>query len=162
MRIYIILSLSLVLMSQSNAHQMKEALSVMNFNTKTSQLEVAHRIYMHDAELAVKKLFDKSADIIKKQETQKLFANYIESHFSLSTDKKLSIELNLLGYEIKGRYFWVYQEVPISNIPKSLNVKFDALMDLWSSQRNVINIEGVKDLISLELYLSKTEMTVEF
>ena len=38
------------------AHQMKEAISMVSFNSETSLIDVSPRVYLHDAEVAAKQL----------------------------------------------------------------------------------------------------------
>ena len=62
---------------QLAAHEMKTALSKVLFNSRTGNIEVMHRFYVHDAEHGVKQLFDKNADLLNKQQTQQLFNQYV-------------------------------------------------------------------------------------
>ena len=140
--VFVLLVASLGNNSAVLAHQQKAAETTVLFNKNSGQLEVMHRFYLHDTEHAVQKLFDKSADILKFEKTQKQFADYVAKHFLVHTltDKKLP--LTDIGYEVDGKFFWVYQE---TGIPKNLDgVKLynGALRDLWPTQINMVNIEG--------------------
>jgi hypothetical protein len=126
---------------QLSAHEMKSAITKVLFNQRTGNIEVMHRFYVHDAEHAVKKLLDKSADLIAKQSTRDSFALYVSSHFQLKSDGQ-DLKLSLVGNELDGRFFWVYQEVAIPQQLTQLDVRHDSLQTLWKEQVNVINIEG--------------------
>lgn len=126
---------------QLSAHEMKSAITKVLFNQRTGNIEVMHRFYVHDAEHAVKKLLDKSADLIAKPSTRDSFALYVSSHFQLKSDGQ-DLKLNLVGNELDGRFFWVYQEVAIPQQLTQLDVRHDSLQTLWKDQVNVINIEG--------------------
>ena len=80
----------------------------------------------------------------------------------MSLDQKAPISLNFLGHEVKGQFFWVYQEIPFENTPKHLSIRLEALMDVWGDQRNIINIEGLGDLITLELTRDNKQRDVGF
>jgi len=73
------------------AHQQKSGLTTVLFNPNTNNIEVMHRVYMHDAEHAVKTLFDKSADIINSEATQQQFAQYVAQRllFMMKCRKRL-------------------------------------------------------------------------
>ena len=78
--------------SNSFAHKMKAAYTIVLFNERTGYLEVMHRFTLHDAEEAAWFLFDKNADIIAKDETQAQFAQYVVTQFSLKTQPKQPLE----------------------------------------------------------------------
>ena len=126
---------------QLSAHEMKSAITKVLFNQRTGNIEIMHRFYVHDAEHAVKKLLDKSADLLAKQSTRDSFALYVSSHFQLKNDQQ-DLKLSLVGNELDGRFFWVYQEVAIPKQLKQLQLRHDSLQSLWQDQVNVVNIEG--------------------
>lgn len=126
---------------QLSAHEMKSAITKVLFNQRTGNIEVMHRFYVHDAEHAVKKLLDKSADLIAKQSSRDSFALYVSTHFQLKSDNQ-DLKLNLVGNELDGRFFWVYQEVAIPDSLKLMQLRHDSLQSLWPDQVNVVNIEG--------------------
>ena len=126
---------------QLSAHEMKSAITKVLFNQRTGNIEVMHRFYLHDAEHAVKKLLDKSADLIAKQSTRDSFALYVSSHFQLKSDEQ-DLKLSLVGNELDGRFFWVYQEVAIPQQLTLLQLRHNSLQSLWPEQVNVVNIEG--------------------
>lgn len=130
------------------AHQQKSAISTILFNPRTQNIEVMHRFRVHDAEHAVKHIFGKNADMIGSKETQKQFSDYVNNHFKvLANGKPLALEK--VGYEIDGKFFWVYQETKEPTELKNLTIRHDALRDLWPSQVNTINVEGKGKLQTL-------------
>lgn len=139
MRLLIILCC--VISLQLSAHEMKSAVTKVLFNQRTGNIEIMHRFYLHDAEHAVKKLLDKSADLLAKQSTRDSFALYVSSHFQLRTSGQ-DLKLTLVGSELDGRFFWVYQEVTIPQQLTQLELRHDSLQSLWPDQVNVVNIEG--------------------
>ena len=139
MRLFILLCC--VISLQLSAHEMKSAVTKVLFNQRTGNIEIMHRFYVHDAEHAVKKLLDKSADLLAKQSTRDSFALYVSSHFQLKNDQQ-DLKLSLVGNELDGRFFWVYQEVAIPKQLKQLQLRHDSLQSLWQDQVNVVNIEG--------------------
>ncbi len=124
------------------AHQQKAAETTVLYHKRSGQLEVSHRFYMHDTEHAVQSLFDKNADIINLEKTQQQFANYVAKQFLVHslTDKELP--LSSVGYEVEGKFFWVYQETAIPEGLEGVKVYNGALRELWPTQINMVNIEG--------------------
>ncbi|WNC67672.1 hypothetical protein RI845_14240 [Thalassotalea nanhaiensis] len=123
------------------AHQQKEAYSTILFNDRTQNIEVSHRFYIHDAEHALVKLLNKHADLIGSVDTQKEFAEYIQNKFRLLDDNKQLLPLGSVGFEIEGKFFWVYQEIKQPEVLTAVYVKMAALQDVWPGQINQINVE---------------------
>ncbi|MBY0416602.1 MAG: hypothetical protein K2W88_00885, partial [Pararheinheimera sp.] len=73
--------------------------------------------------------------------TRDSFALYVSGHFQLKSDGQ-DLKLSLVGNELDGRFFWVYQEVAIPQHLTQLQLRHDSLQSLWPDQVNVINIEG--------------------
>lgn len=140
--------LSLVAMSAS-AHQIKAAITTVLFNPRTENIEVMHRFNLHDAEHAVKMLFDKSADIMGDTSTQQAFAEYVDAHFAILDADGTALSLKPVGYETEGKFFWVYQETAQPPALNGLQIRHDALRDLWPSQVNTLNVEGKGTLQTL-------------
>ncbi len=124
------------------AHQQKAAETTVLFNKRSGHLEVMHRFYLHDTEHAVQKLFDKHADIISSNKTQQQFADYVAKQFLARTLADKAITLNSVGYEVEGKFFWVYQDAKLPNELKGIKLYNGSLRDLWPTQINMVNIEG--------------------
>ncbi|WP_397472786.1 DUF6702 family protein [Rheinheimera sp.] len=144
------------------AHEMKTALTRVLFNTRSGNLEVMHRFYVHDAEHGVKELFDKSADLLNSEQTQQTFSQYVSEHFALQTLGGEVLPLTLLGGQLDGRFFWVYQEMPLPDELQGLRIKQDALQAIWPSQINVVNVEGRGRIQSLTFDNQTTWQQLQF
>jgi hypothetical protein len=144
------------------AHQMKHAMTVINFNDRTHNLEVVHRIEVHDAEVVVKNITGQPSDLFKDKQLQAELAAYIESNFSVVIDDGLPLELQSVGHAIEGLYFWVYQEIQHPKPVDKITVVNRAMMDVWPDQRNLINIEGLDTIRSMTLEKGKESQTIEF
>ncbi len=138
----IISLLLLALMGTAHAHQLKAAITTVLFNDRTQNIEVMHRFYVHDAEHAVSEIFNKQADLILDKATQQNFADYIEQQFKLNTIQGKELQLDSVGYQIDGKFFWVYQEITIPKSVTGLRMSNGALRELWPSQVNMVNVEG--------------------
>lgn len=131
------------------AHEMNAGLTKVLFNQRSGSIEVMHRFYVHDAEHAVKQLFDKSADLLNSEQTQHIFSQYVSRHFALQQLNGEPIVLTLLGGQLDGRFFWVYQEAPIPADISGLHIKHTALQEIWPAQINSVNVEGKGAIKSL-------------
>ena len=153
---------SLLLTLPALAHQQKEGLTTVLFNPRTGNIEIMHRIYMHDAEHAVKELFSKKADILKNPDTQRLFAEYVAKNFGLYNELDHPFQLKQVGHEVEGRFFWIYQETEKPAEIGTIKVRHDVLRDLWPSQNNLINFEGKGNIKSLNFSDNISLLEVHF
>ncbi|MFD2165086.1 DUF6702 family protein [Thalassotalea euphylliae] len=156
------LLVSTVFSSTVLAHQQKAAETTVLFNKNSGQLEIMHRFYLHDTEHAVQALFDKNADILDSKETQQQFADYVAKQFLARTLDDKDLPLNSVGFEVEGKFFWVYQDtVPPKNL-KGIKLYNGALRDLWPMQINMVNIEGKGDVRTLYFQDSEDWLVATF
>jgi hypothetical protein len=147
------------------AHQQKSAISTVLFNPQTKNIEIMHRFRVHDAEHAVKQIFNKNADIIDSKKTQEEFGHYVNQRFNLFDGNGQSMPLKMVGVELDGQFFWVYQETALASISsplENMTVRHDALRDIWPEQVNTINIEGKGELQTLTFADSVELLTLTF
>jgi hypothetical protein len=137
--------------SATQAHQQKEAYTTVLFNERTGNLEISHRFYIHDAEHALAKEIKANADLHNDEETRKLFTYYVSENFSLKDSQNTLLSLKIVGSEIDGKYFWVYQETPITANMDNFQISMSALQDVWPQQINHINFERNKTVNSIRL-----------
>lgn len=146
----------------SFAHQQKTAITKVLFNPRTSNIEIMHRFYVHDAEHAVKEIFGKQADIIGSVETQEMFSQYVFERFSVKNENQQELTLTPVGFELEGKFLWVYQEVAQPDNVKALTVSHVALKELWPSQINTVNFEGNGKIKTLTFDENVELLKVEF
>lgn len=128
------------LLSTSFAHQQKEAYISLLFNQRTGSMEVSHRFLLHDAEHGLGLILNGAGDLSIDKATQEKFFDYVQQHFKARTADDIEIVFTPVGYEVEGKYFWVYQETKLP-ATTALKLKHSALHDLWPSQTNHINVE---------------------
>ena len=146
----------------AHAHQIKAAITTVLFNPRTENIEVMHRFNLHDAEHAVKALFDKHADIMDDVDTQQQFADYVAHHFAILNAAGEPLKLADVGFEVEGKHFWVYQETTEPPVLEGIKIRHDALRDLWPKQVNTLNVEGKGDIKTLTFADSVNLLEVSF
>ncbi|MGS0680601.1 DUF6702 family protein [Shewanella sp. 125m-7] len=146
---FLLIFCSLLLTSNVQAHQQKTAVTSLSFNHRLQHIEVMHKFYLHDAEHAVKALFDPSADILSDKATQQTFADYVQSQFGLKSGDGTDIALSFVGVELDGKFLWVYQETKIPAEINVLSISNGALHELWPAQVNLVNVEGKGEVKSV-------------
>jgi hypothetical protein len=138
----ICLTLLAVTYSQSlYAHKQKEAYTRLWVNPRSQSLEISHRFYLHDLEHAINKILERKADIHNNKKDQQAFTDYLQQNFQLKDSNQNLLQLNLIGYEVEGKYFWIYQEIPMSDSLKKLQVKMKVLQDVFVDQVNQVNFD---------------------
>lgn len=132
----------------SSAHQQKTAVTRLLFNDSSGNLEVMHRLFLHDAEHAASVVFGEKQDLIESADSRALFGSYVVNRFAVqATDADGStyeVPLDYLGEEIDGQFLWVYQEVvgfAASNTAQQLELINSILRDVWPEQSNLVNLE---------------------
>lgn len=139
---HLLIGVVLTMLSIStNAHQQKLSYTSITHNSHTNNIEVMHRFLLHDAEHAVKKLFNKNADVIADATTRKQFATYVENKFHLKLFPTTSETLQMIGSEIDGSYLWIYQEMTMPETIHEVAISHSTLREIWSDQINRVNIE---------------------
>jgi hypothetical protein len=139
------------------AHQQKMSITTVLFNPRTNNLEVMHRFDLHDAEHAVKEIFDGNADILQSEKTQSDFAKYVVARFAIYSLDKTELPLSFVGTQLEGKHFWVYQETASPDNLAGLYIQHNALRDIWHQQTNTINVEGMGDIQTL-IFTDSTEL----
>ena len=124
-----------------SAHEQKASLSDVFFNERTGNLEIAHRISIHDAEHVLRQTGQKPADLIDSEKAQSLFAEYVTKEFILKTADGSEIELTLVGQEIDDGHLWIYQEITMAELPgKAFLIHNSILHDEVDQQTNTVNV----------------------
>ena len=147
----IFLLISFLAVSMAGAHEQKVALTDILFNKRTGNLEIAHRISLHDAEHTLHKVSKSTKDLVKSAKAQAAFAKYVAGRFELTLDNKTNLKLTLVGQEIERGYFWVYQE---TKIPKPVDASFSIantfLQDVVKGQVNTVNVRNGSKVSTFE------------
>jgi hypothetical protein len=144
------------------AHQKKEAVTEILFNTRSGNLEVMHRYLIHDAEHAVRQVVNPDADLIASEEAREAFAQYAIERFALLNDDGAALDLQYVGQEVDNVFLWVYQEMPLPDSLHGLGVIDNALRDIWPEQNNLVNIEHDGKIQSLNFNGNIEWLSVQF
>ena len=72
------------------------------------------------------------------------------SHFTVKVrDQVLTLEV--VGFEIEGKYFWVYQEIEQPLNVAVLSVRMTALQEVWPTHINHVNVQREQGVRSVRL-----------
>lgn len=162
MKAWLTASLFLLLSGHVAAHQLKAAMTTVLINERSGNIELMHRFYLHDTEHAVESLLGGHADLFKSAEDRENFAKYVSRKVALQLADKTPLKLSLVGQEIDGKFFWVYQETQIPAKFNALRMQQGALRDVWSEQVNMVNFEGKGKVKTLHFDGEDNWLTVHF
>lgn len=153
---------SVVCSNTALAHQQKAAETTVLLNKRSNHVEIMHRFYLHDTEHAVQSLFNKTADILDSKETQQQFADYVAEQFFARTLDGKALPLSNVGYEVEGKFFWVYQDTPLPANLEGMQLYNGSLRDIWPMQINMVNVEGKGNVKTLYFQDDKDWLVVKF
>lgn len=132
------------------AHQQKAALTTLRYNPRSDEVEIAHRFALHDAEHAAPEVTGGDAILRSDTARQWAFARYVHEAFRLTDDSGAVLPKDLVGVEVDGSLLWIYETLPGEAGPRIARIRHEALLALWPSQENWVNVvdaEGVRTLI---------------
>ena len=175
---------ALLVAAPSFAHQQKTAVTRLLFNANSGNLEVMHRLFLHDAEHAASVVFGEKQDLIESADSRALFGSYVVNRFAIALADEAStpVELRYLGEEIDGQYLWVYQEavgfiedfaeqrtgslVNGSSVngeerPSALFLVNSVLRDVWPEQANLVNVERAGRIASITFAQGADSLLIE-
>jgi hypothetical protein len=148
------------------AHRQHISWTAVEWNQKTRNLEVVHRIHEHDAQLLLAQQSNKPVDLTRLQD-RALLAIYVENHFNLqisnnteSTPTSTKV-LKLLGAELEDSYILVFQELKLDKPPASMTLHASLLMELFPDQINMINIKVNEPVTTLKFHLDDEAVVVD-
>ena len=145
--------------SPGHAHRQHLSWTTIEWNAQASVLEITHRVHAHDASAWLAEQTKVPLDITDIEHQAK-FALYCAEQFHLQKDQQWQ-ELELLGAEIKGNFLLTYQQLPLTSAPVSLFFKTTILMDLFSDQEHVVNINSANGTKSLSFDLQHTYQGIQ-
>lgn len=135
--------LGLAVFLPAEAHQKNAALTTVVIKPDHQGIEVMHRFYIHDVEKAVNKMLGKAVDFRMDAEAQMAFGQHVKKAFSMRyRGEAQPIDLDYIGHEVEGKFFWVYQEALFNVKVTELEVRQHSLMQIFPLQQNLVNLEG--------------------
>ena len=115
----------------------------LKFNNKETALQGTVKVFLNDLESALKKINQKTIDLIHIKDTadvhKKLIA-YLRAHLSLKLNGK-ERSFNFIGFEQEEDAFWMYIEFKKCESPKKIEINNSILYDFLSEQTNIVSID---------------------
>lgn len=141
--------LALALPVTATAHRAPECLTTVRLNPATDNIEIVHRLHVHDAEVALADLLGEPTYSLQSVEGQARLALYVEERFGIvDAATGEAVALTLVGAKLEGDNVLVFQETSAA-LPRRLSIRHDVLRDAISAQVNRVNLFIDEEIRSL-------------
>lgn len=136
----ILLSGFFVLSSNSNQHEYYVSVTKLEYVEKEKSIQIISQIFIDDFEKVLRERYDENLTLAMKDEPEAIEI-YMEKYLKFKLDIKVNtkdIDYNFLGKEYKDDIVYCYLEIEnIENI-KTLEIKNEALFDIYPKQQNIL------------------------
>lgn len=147
-RHYVFLPLLLLaaggLLMSFQRHDFHTSLTQMQFEAKSQTVEISIRMFTDDLETALtRENGGKPVQFGGPTKLDQLLEKYVRKHFVMADSQRKTRAYSYVGYEQEADAHWVYIEMPAAGADtfKNVVIKQDILMDLFSDQVNLVNIQ---------------------
>lgn len=115
------------------------AFFTLEHDSEASVLDIVHRLYQSDVEIAFSKLQGHDLVIDNSPKSEALIQNYIDERFSLSTADGTAISTRWQGIELDGGTLFVRQQADFHSSFENLVIRNDILIDTHEKQVNMMH-----------------------
>lgn len=125
-------------------HPFHTSLTQVQYSATGQTFEVSIRLFTDDFETALTKENGGVAVHLQNQKQDRLIEKYIRKQFIIADAQRKPKALTYIGYEPEADAQWVYFEIPdqSSDGLKNVVIKNALLMDLFSDQVNLVNLQS--------------------
>jgi hypothetical protein len=133
-------------------HKFYVGLTDMVLNRTGTQLQISHRYFLDDMELALAKHSGTPVKIERDMDSLVLpvLESYLRGRFELEHGEE-KLDWTFLGYEIDNDLLWCYMECPFQGAGQPLTVANPVLMEIYPGQTNLVHLDIDGDVSSLFL-----------
>jgi hypothetical protein len=111
----------------------------MDYNAKDKIIEITIQLFTHDLlPVLERKSRQKSIDIEKTPDIDKILLSYLNENFILKDEKDFVRELKWIGKEIKVDQVYVYVEIPFEGSFENLKLKNSIFLESFAEQTNLV------------------------
>ncbi|MGJ8683412.1 MAG: DUF6702 family protein [Nonlabens sp.] len=125
------------------AHKYYLSVSNVKYSEKAAALQITSRFFIDDLEDVLSARADEEIILTNEGSLDKykgLIASYFQSRLRTKVDGEL-IKNNYLGAEVENDQLVLYIEVPVSQEPTEIEMRFTALMELFEEQKNMVHFK---------------------
>lgn len=147
------------------AHPFHVSVCDIEYNSKTSSLEISQRVFLDDLEEALRRKSGwTTLDVMKPSDKKRfdaLVKEYVMESLSLSVNNAKATT-SYLGHEVESDALWCYLEVTGVNNLNSITVGNTILIESFPDQVNLVHIKKDGKIRSLKLYENNVTGSVTY
>jgi len=150
--------------SDSNYHEFYLSVTDINYIEEEKSLQIISRVFTDDFEDVLNKRYNKNFKLIPKFEVEEIdhyIEKYIKSKFILKTNNT-ELNLNYLGRKYVDDMVYLFIEVENVQNFQSLTVENSILIDLYSTQKNMIHFKSADFKKSFILEKDITKKSINY
>ena len=132
------------------AHRANAAVTTIEWNERTGNLEIIHRLHAHDAQVAVSDVMGVHPPDLTELKPRAALALYVSRDFSMQNADGRRLRQEIVGAELQGNYVYVYQEVALEKAPECLLITNGIMLDVFRKQINTVNFKTPHGVRSAE------------
>ncbi|MGV3539630.1 MAG: DUF6702 family protein [Rufibacter sp.] len=124
------------------AHEFHTSITDARYNPKTQSFELSIRVFADDLEEALTRRHKTSIRLDKSERVNKLIAEYLQTHLTISNAKGSRPNQKFVGLEEESDAIWLYVEIPAKAPAGQLWVYNSVLTEIFTDQANIVNVEA--------------------
>ena len=123
------------------AHAYHTSLTELRYNPAKKQVEISFKIFTDDLEKALSQGQPSSVHLDEARASM-LAAAYVQRCVRVGTRPGEALPIQFLGMQHEQDAYWLYAKVALPHSLSSLYLRQTLLLDLYSDQMNIVNIEA--------------------
>jgi len=122
-------------------HDFHASVTQMVYNPKERAFELSIRVFTDDLEKALSETAGTKVQLTNDKKDDALLEKYVRAHVAYMTPQRQPKPFTYVGHEEEADANWIYLEMPYAEPFKGGVMKQNILMDLFSDQVNMVNLQ---------------------
>ena len=124
-------------------HAYHSTITELRYNAAKKQLELSVKVFTDDFEKALSQGQPTHVNLTEAGPRPLVLASaYLRRTLQVSTTAGVPLQLQVLGMQAENDGYWFYCKVPLPSPVSGVKLRQAALLDAFSDQMNIVNIEA--------------------
>lgn len=124
-------------------HAYHSTITELRYNAAKKQLELSVKVFTDDFEKAISQGQPTHVNLTEAGPRPLVLASaYLGRTLQVSTTAGAPLQLQVLGMQAENDGYWFYCKVPLPGPVSGVKLRQAALLDAFSDQMNIVNIEA--------------------
>lgn len=124
-------------------HAYHSTITELRYNAAKKQLELSVKVFTDDFEKAISQGQPTHVNLTEAGPRPLVLASaYLGRTLQVSTTAGTPLQLQVLGMQAENDGYWFYCKVPLPGPVSGVKLRQAALLDAFSDQMNIVNIEA--------------------